>query len=183
MRLDVPKFSGNDPDSWIFSITDYFSLLVTLADQRLRIMGFNLEGDAAEWFRWMTHNTLITTWEDFVKSVQNHFGPCKYEDPQGALSKLLQTGTVAQYKLLQTGTVAQYQSEFEKVAEARLEDQGTIVSTAKVTTVSKPTTTHFVSPRLDNPKSPLLPTPPKGGVATRATPLPIKWISPAERQE
>ncbi|GKD31964.1 reverse transcriptase [Tanacetum coccineum] len=31
--------------------------------------------------------------------------------------------------------------------------------------------------------SPLLTTPPKGGVATEATPLPIKWISLAERQE
>ncbi|GKD31965.1 hypothetical protein Tco_1242743 [Tanacetum coccineum] len=72
MRLDVPKFSGNDPDSWIFSITEYFSLLATPADQRLGI---------------------------------NRFGrPCKYEDPQGALSKLLQTGMVAQY-----------QSEFEKL--------------------------------------------------------------------
>nr|GEU84127.1 multidrug resistance-associated protein 5 [Tanacetum cinerariifolium] len=46
MRLDVPNFLGNDPDSWIFSITEYFSLLATLADQRLRIVGFNLEGDA-----------------------------------------------------------------------------------------------------------------------------------------
>ncbi|GKE78358.1 ty3-gypsy retrotransposon protein, partial [Tanacetum coccineum] len=217
MRLDVPKFSGNDPDSWIFSITEYFSLLATPADQRLRIVGFNLEGDAAEWFRWMTRNNLITTWEDFVKSVQNRFGPCKYEDPQGALSKLLQTGTVAQYqsefeKLMNRVTgisenllISFYVSGLKpnlqrellvakptslgdafslaRVTEARLEDQGTIVSTAKVTTVSKPTTTRFVSPRLENPKSPLLPTPPKGGVATGATPLPIKWISPAERQE
>nr|GEX70169.1 Ty3/gypsy retrotransposon protein [Tanacetum cinerariifolium] len=37
-------------------------------------------------------------------SVQMRFGPCKYEDPQGALSKLLQKGTVTQY-----------QSEFEKL--------------------------------------------------------------------
>ncbi|GKB44630.1 ty3-gypsy retrotransposon protein [Tanacetum coccineum] len=70
-----------------------------------------------------------------------------------------------------------------RVTEACLEDQGTIVSTGKVTTIPKPTTTRFVSPRLENPKSPLLPSPPKGGVATWATPLPIKWISPAERQE
>ncbi|GJV60973.1 ATP-dependent DNA helicase PIF1-like protein [Tanacetum coccineum] len=217
MRLDVPKFSGNDPDSWIFSITEYFSLMATPTDQRLRIVWFNLEGNTAEWFLWMTRNNLITTWEDFVKRVQNRFGPCKYDDLQGALSKLLQTGTVVQYqsefeKLMNRVTdisenllIAFYVSGLKpnlqcellvakptslgdafslaRVTEARLEDQGTIVSTAKVTTVPKPTTTRFVSPRLENPKSPLLPTPPKGGVATRATPLPIKWISPAERHE
>ncbi|GJW67412.1 hypothetical protein Tco_0121836 [Tanacetum coccineum] len=37
-------------------------------------------------------------------SVRNRFGPSKYEDPQGTLSKLLQIGTVTQY-----------QGEFEKL--------------------------------------------------------------------
>nr|GEV46985.1 putative zinc finger, CCHC-type [Tanacetum cinerariifolium] len=41
MRLDVPKFLGTDPDR------------------------FNLEGDTAEWFRWMTRNNFITTWDGF----------------------------------------------------------------------------------------------------------------------
>ncbi|GJX30640.1 hypothetical protein Tco_0240495 [Tanacetum coccineum] len=69
-----------DPDSWIIVITKYFSLLNTLADERLRIMGFNLEGAAAEWFRWMTRNGLITDWARFVKSVKSHFGPSKVTD-------------------------------------------------------------------------------------------------------
>nr|GEY29933.1 hypothetical protein [Tanacetum cinerariifolium] len=38
------------------------------------------------------------------ESVMNHFGPSKYEDPQGALSKLLQLDTVKEY-----------QGEFEKL--------------------------------------------------------------------
>ncbi|GJS05124.1 hypothetical protein Tco_0321632 [Tanacetum coccineum] len=70
MRLDVPKFLGIDPESWIFSITEYFSLLNTPVDQRLRIVGFNLEGEAAEWFRWMTRNGLITNWDAFVDIAQ-----------------------------------------------------------------------------------------------------------------
>ncbi|GKD80031.1 hypothetical protein Tco_1342652, partial [Tanacetum coccineum] len=67
MRLDVPKFTGDDPERWIFAITEYFTLLNTPADQRLRIVGFNLEGAAAEWFRWMSQNGLITDWERFVE--------------------------------------------------------------------------------------------------------------------
>ncbi|GJT08632.1 hypothetical protein Tco_0403986 [Tanacetum coccineum] len=34
----------------------------------------------------------------FLDRVRNYFGPCKYEDPQGVLSKLLQTGTITQYQ-------------------------------------------------------------------------------------
>ncbi|GJX68529.1 hypothetical protein Tco_0304256 [Tanacetum coccineum] len=51
----------------------------------------------------MTRNKLINEWDGFLESVRNQFGPSKYEDLQGTLSKLLQTGMVAQY-----------QSEFEK---------------------------------------------------------------------
>ncbi|GKA10605.1 ty3-gypsy retrotransposon protein [Tanacetum coccineum] len=104
MRLDVPKFNGTDLDSWIFLIIEYFALLNTLVYQRLKVVGFNLVGEAAKWFRWKTQNKLITDWDGFVESMRNCFGPSKFEDPQGMLSKLLQTGTVAQY-----------QGEFEKL--------------------------------------------------------------------
>ncbi|GJV14838.1 ALP1-like protein [Tanacetum coccineum] len=92
-----PSVPWDDPERWIFAITEYFSLLNTLADQRFRIVGFNLEGVAVEWFRWMSRNGLITTWDRFVESVKNRFESSKYEDPQGALSKLLQLGTVEDY--------------------------------------------------------------------------------------
>ncbi|GJY55608.1 retrotransposon-related protein [Tanacetum coccineum] len=97
-------FNGDGLDRWIFAITEYFSLLNTLADQCLRIVGFYLKGTAVDWFWWMSRNGLITTWDRFVESVKNRFGPSKYEDPQGALSKLLQLGTVEDY-----------QREFEKL--------------------------------------------------------------------
>ncbi|GKD91192.1 retrotransposon-related protein [Tanacetum coccineum] len=102
--MNVLKFSGVYPESWIFAITEYFSLLNTPADQWLKIVGFNLEGAAARWFQWMTRNGLITTWARFEESVRNCFGPSEYEDPNGALSKLLQLGTVKDY-----------QREFEKL--------------------------------------------------------------------
>ncbi|GJZ53954.1 ty3-gypsy retrotransposon protein, partial [Tanacetum coccineum] len=104
MRLDMPKFNGVDPKSWIFAINEYFTLLATPGEQQLKVVGFNLEGDTTEWFRRMTHNKLMTSWIGFLDSVRNHFGPSKYEDPQGVLSKLLQLGTIAQY-----------QGEFEKL--------------------------------------------------------------------
>ncbi|GJS95891.1 hypothetical protein Tco_0802859 [Tanacetum coccineum] len=82
MRLDVPKFNGSDPDTWILAINEYFSLLEMTPEQRLRIIGLIMEGDATDWYRWMTHNKL-TSWEDFLESVRSRFGPSKYDDPQG----------------------------------------------------------------------------------------------------
>ncbi|GJY56515.1 ty3-gypsy retrotransposon protein [Tanacetum coccineum] len=96
--MDVLKFLGDDPERWIFAITEYFSFLNTLANQRLRIVGFNLLGVAAEWFQWMSWNGLITTWDRFVESVKNRFGLSKYKDPRGALSKLLDFRMVEDYQ-------------------------------------------------------------------------------------
>nr|GEW09696.1 hypothetical protein [Tanacetum cinerariifolium] len=186
------KFNGFDPDSWIFAINGYFSLLETTPAQRLRIIVFHLEGDAAEWYCWMTRNKLVTSWEGFLKSVRNQFGPSKYEDPQGARSKLLQTCTVAQY-----------QSEFEKlmnwvtdVSESLLipfyisglssEDQWPTSAISKthdnitVVLTNNPTPSQVLQIQATPP---LLPTPTKSTTNTNTTSLAIKWISQEERQE
>ncbi|GJX69104.1 hypothetical protein Tco_0304831 [Tanacetum coccineum] len=192
MRLDVPKFSGTDPDRWIFPINEYFTLLSTPVDQQLRV------------------------------SVRNRFGPCKYEDPQGALSKLLQKGMVEQYQgefeklmhqvtdisasLLITFYVSGLKPSMQRellvakptslgdafslvrVTEARLEDQGVTPPTSRSAVASgsqtmTKTTPRFTATRLENPKPPLLSTPVKVGNNSGAAPLPIKWISPAERPD
>ncbi|PWA81368.1 hypothetical protein CTI12_AA186890 [Artemisia annua] len=80
MRLDVPKFNGVDLNGWIFAINGYFDLHETTQKRRLFIIGFNLEGDATEWHRWMTRNKLVMTWDSFLESVKIRFGPLKYED-------------------------------------------------------------------------------------------------------
>nr|GEX59489.1 retrotransposon protein [Tanacetum cinerariifolium] len=108
MRLDVPKFNGANPKRWIFSIIKYFALLNTPVDQWMTVVRFNLEGVAAEWFRWMTRNGLITDWDRFVESVKSRFGSSKYEDPQGALLKLLQLEQIVKKK---TDAIVPLQSE------------------------------------------------------------------------
>ncbi|GJZ02820.1 hypothetical protein Tco_0520781 [Tanacetum coccineum] len=156
MRLDVPKFSGADPESWLFSIQEYFTLLNTPVDQRLRIVGFNLEGAAAEWFRWMTRNGLITDWPRFEESVKNR--------------ELL----VSKPKTLGDAFA------LARVTEARLEDQGTVAITPKSASTSG-RAPYQRSPSVV--KTSLLPTPSKTTVNPTGKPLAIKWISSAERQD
>ncbi|GJR27032.1 hypothetical protein Tco_1103264 [Tanacetum coccineum] len=59
--FEVGTCKGVDPESWIFAINEYLSLVNTPVDQGLRIVGFNLEGAAAEWFRWMTKNAGVVS--------------------------------------------------------------------------------------------------------------------------
>ncbi|GJV53818.1 retrotransposon-related protein [Tanacetum coccineum] len=63
------QVTRDDPERWIFAIT--------------------VRGST---------NGLITDWERFVESVKNRFGPFKYEDLHGVLSKLLQLDTIEEYR-------------------------------------------------------------------------------------
>nr|GEU98381.1 harbinger transposase-derived nuclease domain-containing protein [Tanacetum cinerariifolium] len=124
IRLDVLKFSGDDLDRWILSITEYFSFLNTPTEQRLWMVSFNLEGVTADWFQWISRNGLITIWDRFVESVKNRFGPSKYEDPKGALSKLLQLAGVVSIKPTTLGDVFL----LARTIEARFDDQAAPVA-------------------------------------------------------
>ena len=43
-------------------------------------------------------NSLLTTWKVFLQNLKHRFGTFLYEDPQGNLSKLSQTTTVAEFQ-------------------------------------------------------------------------------------
>nr|GLL44635.1 uncharacterized protein LOC109179602 [Ipomoea trifida] len=104
MKLDVPKFSGEDPHQWIFNIQEYFDFHKVPEDQRLQIAGFSLEREASEWYRWTRRDNLIYGWHDFLEKIQHRFETHHFEDYQANLAKLTQKGSVADF-----------QTEFEKL--------------------------------------------------------------------
>ncbi|GJW61762.1 ty3-gypsy retrotransposon protein [Tanacetum coccineum] len=170
----------------------------------------------------MTRNNLISTWDEFVTSVRNRFGPSKYEDPQGALSKLLQIETVAHYqsefeKLMnrvtdvsETLLISFYISGLKpaiqrellisrpstlgdafalaRITEARFGDQWattTPSSSSTNTTLARQqgSPARSISAKGEPAQQALLPSPASKPIGNMPKPLPIKWISAAERQE
>ncbi|MCI20152.1 hypothetical protein A2U01_0041313, partial [Trifolium medium] len=47
---------------------------------------------------WAMRNNLLTSWPVFLDAVRIRFGPTTYEDVEGDLSKLSQTGSVAEFQ-------------------------------------------------------------------------------------
>nr|GEX57869.1 putative lysine-specific demethylase JMJ16 [Tanacetum cinerariifolium] len=181
MRLDVSKFTGVDPERWLFSINEYFSLPNTPADQRLRIVGCNLEEAATEWFRWMTRNGLVTDWARFEESVKNRFGPSKVT---GISETLLISFYISGLKLslqhellVLNPTTLGHAFSLSRVTKARLDDETTPAVVPKVAS-------HGGGSLYQRPGAKLteLSTSPTV-VVNSSKPLAIKWISPMERQE
>ncbi|XP_073152641.1 uncharacterized protein [Henckelia pumila] len=98
MRLEVPRFSGENPLAWISRIQRYFDFYMTPDPQRLTIASFHLDGDALDWYDWMNRSKLITNWTEFLEAVERQFGPSEYEDHLGTMSKLMQVGKLGEYQ-------------------------------------------------------------------------------------
>nr|KYP71924.1 hypothetical protein KK1_011204 [Cajanus cajan] len=105
MKLDLPRFDGTEPVSWIFKIKQFFDYHQTPEEQRLRMVSFALEGEALTWFQWVHANNMMTTWEAFLQALEVRFASSHYEDPKGAL-----------FKLCQTSIIHEYQNQFETLA-------------------------------------------------------------------
>lgn len=105
MKLDISRFDGGDAPGWIFKISQFFEYHNTPEDERIQLASFYLNGPALSWFQWMFKNGQISSWPIFLQALEMCFAPSLYDDPQGAL-----------FKLQQQGSVSSYLSEFESLA-------------------------------------------------------------------
>ncbi|KAK4400825.1 Retrovirus-related Pol polyprotein from transposon.6 [Sesamum angolense] len=62
------------------------------------------DSEALSWFKWMFTNQQLSTWDAFLRSLELRFGPSSYANPQAAL-----------FKLRQRGSVFDFQAEFERL--------------------------------------------------------------------
>ena len=81
VRLDFPRFKGDDPASWVYKSNQYFSFYQTPFDERLLMASFHMDGDALVWFQDNDENGVFATWEGFVDALLTRFGSTAYEDP------------------------------------------------------------------------------------------------------
>ncbi|XP_077223879.1 uncharacterized protein LOC143857336 [Tasmannia lanceolata] len=98
LKLDFPRFSAGDPTAWLFKVAQFFSFHQTPENQKLLMVSFHMEGSAASWFQWMSNSNQLRSWKEFEAALKFRFGPSPYDDPQGALSKLQQEGSVLDYQ-------------------------------------------------------------------------------------
>ncbi|VFQ66023.1 unnamed protein product [Cuscuta campestris] len=98
MRVDAPRFSGDDPTAWIFRIQKYFDYSLTLEAERLQLVSMLINHPTSDWFHYYQSNTYDASWADFLVAVQPRFDPHYYENYIGLLSKLTQTSSVLDYQ-------------------------------------------------------------------------------------
>ena len=98
VRLDFPRFSGEDPASWVYKAKQYFGYYQTPNAERLMIASFHMDQVALIWFQEAEEVGVFFDWESLVQALHVRFGSTAYDDPMKVLTRLRQTSTVALYK-------------------------------------------------------------------------------------
>ncbi|KAM2104973.1 hypothetical protein ACFX1R_015519 [Malus domestica] len=98
VKLDFPRFQeGDDPLGWIYKAEHYFDYFDILADKKVRMASFHMEGEALQWFQWVNCVKNYPKWEDFTKIFCREFGSSDLLDCTENLVKLRQSGLLRDY--------------------------------------------------------------------------------------
>ncbi|XP_061351156.1 uncharacterized protein LOC133296223 [Gastrolobium bilobum] len=97
VKTEIPKFEGKEPNTWIFKAALFFRIHHVPDNLKMELVGLRMEGAVADWYQWVFNSGRVNSWEEFTVAVNQRFGPSKYKDVRGVLSKLVQTGCLSEY--------------------------------------------------------------------------------------
>ncbi|VFQ87786.1 unnamed protein product [Cuscuta campestris] len=202
LRIDPPRFSGEDSVGWIFRIQQYFDYFATSEVERMQLVGMFIDHPASEWYRYYTTNSCGGSWVEFLQAVKQRFDPDHYFDYVSLLSKLQQQTTVLAYQTAFEGLlnkvsgipeatlISMYKGGLKQPLqrEVNLRNPGMLVETFSLARELAACTSFLGTPRRGWQPSAGSTAAQPVATAAEVTPskpssLPIVCLSPAERAE
>ncbi|KAF3775899.1 hypothetical protein EJ110_NYTH49522 [Nymphaea thermarum] len=97
-KMDFPRFSGDNPISWVFHSEQCFDCQGIVGNGKVRQAAVYFEGAAIRWFHWLVSQQGRPDCATLVKEPTSRFGPSAYLDYNVELSSIKQSGTVLEYQ-------------------------------------------------------------------------------------
>lgn len=66
LRLEFPRYDGGEPSSWLYRAEQFFDYHQTPPPQQVQIASFHLQGEALQWFRWISTTFPLSNWTEFA---------------------------------------------------------------------------------------------------------------------
>ena len=63
MKLDFPRFSEEEPTSWIYKANQYFEYYKIPDNEKLMMTSFHMDGEALVWFQVGEDAGVFENWE------------------------------------------------------------------------------------------------------------------------
>jgi hypothetical protein len=98
-KLLFPTYNGiEDPLPWLNRCAQFFRIQETPDIGKVFLATFYMSGEASQWFTLLKRNQGKPSWEEFVRLVNQRFGPPLQSNPLGELIQLRREGTVVEYQ-------------------------------------------------------------------------------------
>ena len=73
VRLEFPRFRGENPSSWVYKAHQFFQLYSTPINQRILLASYHVEDEALIWFQDAEEIGQFISWEAFVRALHTRF--------------------------------------------------------------------------------------------------------------
>lgn len=75
VKLDCPRYSGEDPTEWYNRITQFFEYQEVTDEQKVSLASFHLEGEANQWWQWLRQAYREKEGQLCGKHLWKNYGP------------------------------------------------------------------------------------------------------------
>ena len=96
-KIDMMKFDGKDPVTWIVQMGQYFDLHNVQNTQKVCIATLYLEPNQFVWYLWLFSHKKIVTWAIFTKEMIGHYEDTKSNNFCSQLINLKQKGSMVEH--------------------------------------------------------------------------------------
>jgi hypothetical protein len=96
-KIDMRKFDGKDPITWILQMEQFFDLHNVPHTQKVRIDSLYLEPNQFVWYRWLCSRKSLVTWTIFTEEMIAHYEDTRSNTFFSQLINLKQKGSVTEH--------------------------------------------------------------------------------------
>jgi hypothetical protein len=96
-KIDMRKFDGKDPITWILQMEQFFDLHNVPHIQNVRIASLYLEPNQFVWYQWLCSRKSLVTWTIFTEEMIAHYEDTRSNTFFSQLINLKQKGPVTKH--------------------------------------------------------------------------------------
>jgi hypothetical protein len=96
-KIDMRKFDGKDPITWILQMEQFFDLHNVPHTQKVRIASLYLEPNQFVWYRWLCSRKSLITWTIFMEEMISHYDDTRSNTFFSQLINLKQKGSITEH--------------------------------------------------------------------------------------
>eukprot|EP00253_Pinus_taeda_P032580 PITA_32580 len=96
-KIDMRKFDGKDPATWILQMEQFFDLNNVQNTQKVRMATLYLEPNQFVWYQWLFFRKQFITWQIFTEELMAHYEDTKSNTFFSQLISLKQKGPIMEH--------------------------------------------------------------------------------------